>query len=75
MKEEKKNEDIIDIDNIIQDEELKEENIINEDNPIYNYNIIKKIINSKMENKNCKLKIEINGVQITGSGFFCHIPS
>ena len=78
MKEIKNDEENIDIDSIIKDYtelDLNDEEIINEDNTIYNYNLIKKIINGKFEEKVCKLKTIKDNKKITGSGFFCDIPS
>ena len=58
---------------------IKKDNIINEDNEIIKYNLLKKIINSKIEQCICKIKQEINNngdiVLKTGTGFFCKIPS
>ena len=59
-------------------EGIKKDNIINEDNKIIKYNLLKKVIYSKIEQCICKIKQEIrhNGnIDLkTGTGFFC-IPS
>ena len=58
---------------------IKKGNIINEDNEIIKYNLLKKMINSKIEQCVCKIKQEINNNGSTdlktGTGFFCIIPS
>jgi len=60
-------------------EGIRKENIINEDNEIINFVSLKKIVNSKIEKCVCKIKKEINNNEvnklITGTGFFCNIPS
>ena len=56
--------------------DLNEENIINQDNMIYNFNILMKIANAKLEQKVCKIILEINKDKaMSGTGFFCDIPS
>ena len=78
MKGEKKEKEVIDIDefdNISEDIDLSENNIINQDNKIFNFHIIQKIMNANLENKICKIIIECNDIKMTGTGFFCHILS
>ena len=73
-------------DNIIDEEFINmddiyfyEENIINQANTILDYGRIDKIMNAKLNDKVCKikLKIKLDNKIITGtaSGFFCYIPS
>ena len=55
---------------------MNEENIINQDNMIYNFNILMRIANAKLEQKVCKIILEINKDKaMAGTGFFCDIPS
>ena len=69
-------------DNIIDEEFINmddKENIINQANTILDYGSIDKIMNAKLNDKVCKikLKIKLDNEIITGtaSGFFCYIPS
>jgi hypothetical protein len=75
MVEEENKEKIIDIDNNDYID-LNEENIVNQDNMIYNFNILMKIENAKLEQKVCKIILEINKDKaMSATGFFCDIPS
>ena len=73
-------EDIIIEENIVDDDNIiDEENIKNEENIIVDVKSLKKIINSGKEKCVCKIDIECKRkgklVNITGTGFFCYIPS
>ena len=79
MKENTDKNEVIDLEDytkISDDIEFNENNIINQDNKIYNFQLIMKIAKAELNQKVCKLLIELDqNHALVGSGFFCYIPS